>query len=98
MTTPASNALKINRRVFLGASAANAAGMAAAGVVGWTGVAGARPAPSERVNVAVIGLRGQGKVLAGALAGFPDVNLAALCDVDESLLPQVAHEVESRSG
>src|SRR5713226_4735442 len=88
----------INRREFLGASAVNAAGMAAAGVVGWTGVAGARPAPSERVRVGIIGIRSQGRALAGALASFPDVDVAALCDVDESLLPQVAREIESRQG
>lgn len=88
----------INRREFLGASAANAAGMAAAGVVGWTGVAGARPAPSERVSVGVIGIRSQGKTLASTLAGLPHVDVAALCDVDESLLPQAAREIEARQG
>ena len=88
----------INRREFLGASAANAAGMAAAGVVGWTGAAGARPAPSERVSVGVIGIRSQGKTLALALAGMPNVEVAVLCDVDESLLPQAAREVESLQG
>ncbi|HEY3964875.1 MAG TPA: Gfo/Idh/MocA family oxidoreductase [Planctomycetaceae bacterium] len=98
MTKPVHNDPQINRRVFLGASAANAAGMAAAGVVGWTGAAGARPAPSERVTVGVIGIRNQGKALAGALAGFKDVNVAVLCDVDESLLPHAARDIEARQG
>jgi predicted dehydrogenase len=98
MTKPVHHDPQINRRVFLGASAANAAGMAAAGVVGWTGVAGARPAPSERVTVGVIGIRSQGKVLAAALAGFPDVNVAAVCDVDETLLPCAARDIEARQG
>lgn len=89
---------QINRRVFLGASAANAAGMAAAGVVGWTGVAGASSAPNERVRVGVIGIRGQGKVLANALAAFSDASVSALCDVDESLLHPLAREIESRQG
>src|SRR5579863_3869606 len=98
----------INRREFLGASAANAAGMAAAGVVGWTGVAGARPSlngasasgtgPGERVSVGVIGIRSQGKTLASTLAGLPNVDVATLCDVDESLLPQAAREIEARQG
>ena len=88
----------INRREFLGASAANAAGMAAAGVVGWTGTAGTRPAPSERVSVGVIGIRSQGKTLATTLAGMPNVEVAVLCDVDESLLPQAAREIESLQG
>jgi predicted dehydrogenase len=72
--------------------------MAAAGVVGWTGVAAARPAPCERVSVGVIGIRSQGKTLALALAGMPGVNVAAVCDVDESLLPPTAREIEARQG
>jgi len=90
--------LPLSRREFLGASAANAAGMAAAGVVGWAGTAGARPAPSERLSVGVIGVRSQGKVLATELAGFPDVTVARVCDVDESLLPSAAREIEARQG
>src|SRR5437588_7723547 len=88
----------INRREFLGASAANAAGMAAAGVVGWTGVAAAQGAPSERVAVGIIGVRSQGKMLATALAAFPDGHVAAVCDVDEGLLPPAAREVEAAQG
>src|SRR5690242_4842037 len=98
MTQPASRDPQINRRVFLGASAANAAGMAAAGVVGWTGVAGARASPGERVALGVIGIRGQGKTLANTLAGFADAHVAAICDVDESLFPAVAREIETRQG
>jgi predicted dehydrogenase len=90
--------LPLSRRKFLGASAANAAGMAAAGVVGWAGTAGARPALGERLALGVIGIRSQGKVLASELAGFPDVTVASLCDVDETLLPGVAREVAARQG
>ncbi len=78
----------ISRRKFLGASAANAAELAAAGVVGLTGVASAKAVPSERLAVGVVGIRSQGKTLATALAVFPDVDVAAVCDVDEGLLPQ----------
>lgn len=88
----------ISRREFLGASAANAAGMAAAGVVGWTGAAGAKGSPNERLAVGVIGVRSQGKTLAAALAAFPDVEVAAICDVDEGLLPAAAREVEALQG
>jgi len=88
----------INRREFLGASAANAAGLAAAGVAGLTAAASANSAPSERVAVGVVGIRSQGKTLSTTLAGFPDVDVTAVCDVDEGLLPQVAREVASRQG
>lgn len=88
----------INRREFLGASAANAAGLAAAGVAGLTGVASANSGPSERLAVGVVGIRSQGKTLATTLAGFPDVDVAAVCDVDEGLLLQAGREVASRQG
>src|SRR4029077_17737456 len=78
------------------------------GVVGWTGVAGARAgrsgsgangaSPNERVSVGVIGIRSQGKTLASTLTGLPNVDVAALCDVDESLLPQAARDIEARQG
>ena len=88
----------INRREFLGASAANAAGMAAAGVVGWTSAAVAKSALGERVSIGVIGVRSQGKSLATSLAAFPDVEVAAVCDVDEGLLPQAVRDVTARQG
>jgi predicted dehydrogenase len=83
---------EISRRQFLGRSAQNAAGMA----VGAMGLAGAvaHAAPGERVNVAVLGVRGQGKFLAATLAAFPDVRVAALCDVDENILTAASREVE----
>jgi predicted dehydrogenase len=88
----------INRREFLGASAANAAGLAAAGVVGLTGVAAAKAAPGDRVAVGVVGIRSQGKTLSAALAKFPDVDVVAMCDIDEGLLPQAARDVEAVQG
>ncbi|HTI49917.1 MAG TPA: Gfo/Idh/MocA family oxidoreductase [Planctomycetaceae bacterium] len=87
----------LNRREFLGSSAMNAAGMAA-GVVGWAGVAATGAEPSERVRVGVIGIRNQGKVLATRLAGLPDVEVAALCDVDAGLLPVAGRAVEAVQG
>ena len=95
---PSPKNVPINRREFLGASAANAATMAAAGVVGWTGVAGAQISPNERLKVGVIGVRNQGKALGLALAGFPDVDVATVCDVDEGLLPQAAREIAGVQG
>ena len=70
-----------NRREFLGRSAQQAAGVAA-GMVGLSTAVAARQSPSERVRLGVIGLRNQGKQLTETLAGFADVEIAALCDVD----------------
>jgi predicted dehydrogenase len=79
----------VNRRQFLGSSAKNAAGVAAGMVAlaGATAVAGSKSSPGERVRVATIGVRNQGKTLTAHLAGLPDVDVVALCDVDESLRP-----------
>ncbi len=57
----------INRREFLNSSAKNAAGVAA-GMVGLAGVAMAKPGANQRLSVACIGVRNQGKLLAASLA------------------------------
>jgi predicted dehydrogenase len=94
---------EVSRRHFLGSSAKNAAGMAA-GMVGLAAGAAAlhaasseRP-PSERVRVATIGVRNQGKLLAAGLASLGDVEVAALCDVDESLRPAAERAVSEITG
>ena len=78
---PASSAL--SRRQFLGASAQQAAGVAA-GVVGWAATAQSdiSTSPNERLDVAVIGVRNQGRVLANVFAEQPDVCVRTVCDVD----------------
>jgi len=92
----------VNRRQFLGSSAKNAAGVA----VGMVGLAGATAAAasaskataSERVRVATIGVRNQGKTLTTHLASLPDVDVVALCDVDESLRPAATSAVSDVHG
>ena len=89
---------EINRRQFLGSSAANAAGMAA-GMVGLAGAtAAAKSSPAERVSLGVIGIRGQGKFLATSMAKFADADVVAVCDVDKSLLPIASKAIESNQG
>ena len=80
----------VNRRQFLGSSAKNAA--VAAGMVGLAGAtavaaSNSKATASERVRIATIGVRNQGKTLTSHLATLPDVEIVALCDVDESLRP-----------
>ncbi len=82
---------EINRRQFLGDSAKTTAGMAA-GMVGLT-TAVVQTTPAERVGIGVIGVRGQGKFLASSMAAFPDVEIRALCDVDESQFPAATKSV-----
>ncbi len=73
----------MNRRYFLLGSLAGAA---------------ARPAalasPNDTVRVACAGIRGQGRVHIRHYSQMPNVEIAALCDVDESVLNARLDEVE----
>lgn len=51
-------------------------------------------APSDTVRVAVVGLRGQGNSHIKAYSGMPNVQIAALVDIDESILDKRLAEVE----
>jgi predicted dehydrogenase len=51
-------------------------------------------APSDTVRVACVGFRGQGKAHIQGYLRTPNVEIAALCDVDESILEQGAATVE----
>ncbi|HYO82670.1 MAG TPA: Gfo/Idh/MocA family oxidoreductase [Bryobacteraceae bacterium] len=75
----------MNRRNFLAASSAVAL---ASGAV----------SANDKVNLAVIGIRGQGRHLAGGFAGLPDVNIVHLCDVDDRVYANCAKVVQERSG
>ena len=49
---------------------------------------------NERVRVAVVGVRGQGRSHLGAYGKIPGVEIAAICDIDESILDSRIAEVE----
>jgi len=87
---------EVSRRQFLGSSAKNAAGVAV-GMVSLA-TATAKATASERVRVAAIGVRNQGKTLAAHLAAMSDVEIVALCDVDESLRPSATRAVAEVQG
>ena len=75
-----SNKIKrLTRRSLLGGAAAAAFGVVPRHVLGGSG----RSAPSERVNVAIIGTGGQGIVNMKQLFQEPNVRIAGLCDVNE---------------
>ena len=88
----------LSRRQFLGRSAQNAAGVAA-GMVGLAGATAlAKGAASERVRLAVIGVRNQGKAFASGFASLPDASVVTLCDVDDNLLPAAVQAVQKVQG
>ena len=58
----------------------------------------ARSSPNETVNVAVMGIRGQGAFHLKNYPKVPNVNVAAVCDIDERLFPKAVAGVEAASG
>jgi predicted dehydrogenase len=74
----------MNRRHFLMSSAA-------------AGAAALKAAPSlnDTVRVACVGIRGQGRAHIHMYSQMPAVEIAALCDVDESVLNQRTQEMVS---
>ncbi len=88
----------LNRRQFLGKSAQNAAGVAA-GMVGLAGAAAlAQGSVADRLQIAVIGVRNQGKALANGFASLPNVNVSTLCDVDDNVLASAVSAVQNAQG
>jgi len=72
---------KISRREFIGSAAAATATftMVPRHVLGGSGYT----PPSEKLNVAIIGTGGQGTQNINELLGHPDVQITAICDVNE---------------
>src|SRR6266851_3936621 len=76
---------RMNRRHFLMSTAA------AAGAVSSKGLASA----NDTVRVACVGIRGQGNSHIKAYSAMPNVEIAALCDIDENVLEKRLGEVEA---
>lgn len=53
-----------------------------------------RISPSDRLNVAAIGIKGMGWANVGAAVKIPGVNLVALCDIDKNVLDQRLGELK----
>src|SRR5437588_12301841 len=52
------------------------------------------PAASDKVNIAVMGVRGRGRNLTGVFCGLADVNISYFCEIDPGVIPRVAKIVE----
>ena len=82
---------KASRRDFLKITGAGVAGTAlGVSASGYARVMGA----NDRVRVAICGVRGRGKDHIHGFARVPGAEIAALCDVDESVLNQRLGDVE----
>ena len=72
-----------------------------AGAVGLGSLLARRPAwagANNRVRVAVIGINGMGRNHIRAFSQLPDVDVAAICDVDENLFPKAIEELFVKQG
>ena len=94
MKDNASPATFKSRRAFV----STAAGAAAAPLL--QAAAAKRPSPSDRLRVALVGLRGRGRSHIKALENLAtqNVELAAMCDVDESVLAERLSDHNARTG
>lgn len=89
---------RIDRRQFLERTLYAAAAAAAGPLPLRASCPVGRPqGPNEILRVAVVGVRGRGGAHVGAFAGMKDVHVAAICDVDESVIAGVMKRAEQAS-
>ncbi|MCX6620994.1 MAG: Gfo/Idh/MocA family oxidoreductase [Acidobacteria bacterium] len=78
----------MERRHFLLGSVASAGALSSS----------APASPNERIRVACVGVRGRGRSHLDAYSKMPDVEIAAICDIDEAVLNQRLKDVEAKTG
>ncbi len=78
----------MNRRYFLMSTAALATGAATRGIA----------SPNDTIRIACVGVRGQGNTHLKEYGKMPNVEIAAIVDIDESVRNKRLAEVEKASG
>lgn len=88
--------MSYSRRQFIKTGSALAAGLGMSSFVPWNLLADSRSkvTPSDRIRLAAIGINGMGWTDLNALLKNPEVEVAALCDVDENVLSRRKAELE----
>ena len=86
---------EMNRRQFLGKTAAAGVGLSTFGIL--KAVRGA-DAPSNAVRIAVMGVNSRGTALSSALARLPGVQVVTICDVDSRAIAQGIAAVTKNGG
>ncbi len=89
--------MKINRRDFIRKTSLSAAGAGLFTILP-SSVWGAKVAPSDQINVGLIGCRGHGFSILRHHLSNEGVNCVALCDVDENVLNSRAETVKEING
>lgn len=87
---------RVSRRRFLTGMAIAAASPYAG--IRWVKADPARPTPSNRIVMGCIGVGGMGNGNMGNFLGMPDVQVAAVCDVDKNHLKTAKQTVDNRYG
>src|SRR5688500_1905338 len=82
---------EMGRRRFLQNGAFGLGSLLASRPIAWAGAA-------NRVRIAVVGINGMGRSHIRAFSQLPDVEVAAICDVDENLFPKVIEELFVKQG
>ncbi len=85
---------EVNRREFIKTSAKTGAGLAALGGVTFLTKPERVFGANDRVRIAVVGLHGQGWAHVRQYSKMDDVEIAAVCDVDENVTNQRLGEME----
>jgi predicted dehydrogenase len=83
----------MNRKTFI-----NNAGLAAASMLLPQSMFAFTGSPANKVTLAVMGTNGRGEFLATSFAKLPDVEVAYICDVDETVLAKTLESVAKISG
>jgi predicted dehydrogenase len=97
----ASNSGQISRREFLGKTTQFAAGAVAAGMLtsctrptAVTSTKGGVIGANDRINLAIIGVRGRGMNQAEGFARIPNVKIKTLCDIDANLFAERVKKID----
>jgi len=85
---------EINRRDFMKTTARTGAGLAALGGISFFSKPERIFGANDRVRIAVVGLHGQGWAHVRQYSKMADVEIAAVCDVDENVTNQRLGEME----
>jgi predicted dehydrogenase len=85
---------EINRRDFIKTTARTGAGLAALGGISFFPKPERIFGANDRVRVAVVGLNGQGWAHVHEYSKMPDVEIAAVCDVDENVTNRRLDEMD----
>ena len=92
------NEKELSRRDFISRGTRSAAGVVAAGAVMNSVIPQKVLGANDRINIAVVGIRGRGKNHYQQWAKIPGVHVKTLCDIDENLFPERVAEVEKLQG